>query len=126
MPVPPPTLPFLDHAAIGILQCLPDMLGFDVESVHIVEPAIGRLGDNRAGPALIDRVVLRLPVDDRIAHDADGMGVCDPDGTFQHAAFLHPGGARHLTVAVECKGPRKDRFVILLSTRMDDGNACPG
>src|SRR5215207_10288698 len=105
----------------GSIQRLPDMLSLDVESIHIVEPAIGGFGDHRTGPALVDCVVLRLPVDDRIADDANRMGVRDADGTFQHAAFLHPGGTRDFAVAVEGKCAGEDGFMMLPPARVDDG-----
>src|SRR5262245_34284856 len=101
------------------------MVCFHVKTVHVVEPAIGGLSYNRAGPSLIDRVVLCLPVNDGVAHNANGMCIGDSNGTFQHATLFHPGCAGHLTVAVKGKRAREYRFIILLPAWVDDRDSRP-
>src|SRR6266498_3285574 len=107
------------------MQSFQNMLGFDKESVNVVEPTIGGFCDQWTGPALKDPAVLHLPPDDRIADNANAMSICNSNWTFQEAAFLHPGRAGHFAVAVEREPGGKDGIMVLLSTRVDNGHSCP-
>src|SRR5262245_59368167 len=102
------------------------MFGLDEESVDVIEPTIGGLCDKWAGPALKNCVLLNLPLDDRIAHDAHRMGVGAPNRTVETASLLHPGRAGHLAIAIERKPRGKYRIMIFLSARVDDGHASAG
>ena len=85
--------------------------------------AVVGFGDDRQPPRL-QRVLLRdLPLDDRVAHDADAVRVGDRDRTFEQPALLDPGRAGHLAVAVEREPRGEHRIGVGLAARMHDGHA---
>src|SRR5689334_4887818 len=96
------------------------MFRLDKESVDIVQPAIRRFRHQRTGPTLEDPAVLDLPLDDRIADNADAMRVGDPNRALEKAAFLHPGRAGHFAISVKGKPTCKDRVMLVLTARVDD------
>src|SRR5215212_6685296 len=101
------------------------MVGFDKESVDVIKPPIRCFGDQRARPTLKDPAMLNLPLDDRIADNANAMGVCNSNRTFEKATFLDPRGTCHFTIPVKRKPGCKHRVMILLSTWVDDSDTCP-
>src|SRR6185503_14009196 len=102
------------------------MFRLDEESVDVIEPAIGGFCHQRARPTLKNRILIYLPLDDRVAHDTHGMCIRNPDRTFKKAAFLHPGRAGHLAVAIEWEPRCKYGIVIFLPARMNNGHASAG
>src|SRR5262249_20182394 len=86
----------------------------------VVQTSIIRLGDDGQPPRLQHVLLRDFPFDDRVAHDADAVRVRDADGSLEVAAFLHPRGAGHLTVAVEREPGREHRIGVRLAARVDD------
>src|SRR4029077_1847085 len=64
-----------------------------------------------------------LPLEDRVAHDADTVRIRDRDGSLEYSRFPKPRGSGHLAVAVE-RVPRAEYGIVAaLPSRMDDGHA---
>ena len=105
------------------------MLTRDVKAVDVVEVAVVGLGDDRQCPEDVRLVrqrfemsVLDLPLDDRVAHDADGVRVGQHDRPLEKSGLGDPGGARHLAVAVQRVPAGEDR-VVLAAARQDGRHA---
>ena len=98
----------------------------DVESVDVVQEPVPRLGDDGkaevAGIAFAS-AALHVPLDDRVAHDADAVRVGDENRGAQEARFLDPGRAGHLAVAVEGVPPREHTVAERAALRQDGGDA---
>src|SRR5215212_7028184 len=102
------------------------MLRFHKEGVDVIEPAIRSFSDQWAGPALKDPAMCHLPLNNRVAHHANTMRVCNPNRTFQKAAFFHPCRACHLTVPVEGEPGCEDRVMDFRTTWVNNGDPGSG
>src|SRR5881394_2578067 len=79
------------------------MLGFYVEAVDVVKPAVPGFGNDRKRPPVpggIGLAVIDAPLNHGVADDADAVRVGDHDGAFEESGFFDPGGAGHFTVSV--------------------------
>ena len=85
-----------DRAARGRVERGEDVLRPDVQAVDVVQPAVVGLGDDRQAPGrLVGRVAARDVVgDQRVADDADAVGVGDRDRRRQQPRLLDPGQCR--------------------------------
>ena len=104
------------------------VLGLDVETVDVVEPAVPGLGDDGQRPPVAAGIGLAVgdaPLDDGVAHDADAVGVGDHHGAFEEAGFFDPGGAGHFAVAVVREPAGEDGIHHgIFAARENGGNAC--
>ncbi len=103
------------------------VLGLDVETVDVVEPAIPSFGDDRERPPVAGGVGLAMrnaPLDDRVADDADAVCVGDHHWTLEKAGLLHPSCAGHFPIAVERPPTGKDRIAHgIFTARENRGDA---
>src|SRR5262249_34288555 len=92
-----------DGTARGGGEGLEDVLGFDVEAVHVVEPEVAGFGDDGEAPGHRARVrpVRDIVGDQGVADGAHAVGVGDADRRRQQTRFLDPGDAGHLAGAVQ-------------------------
>src|SRR5690348_9579409 len=68
---------------------------------------------------------MHLPLQDRIADDAHRMRVRDCNRALEEPRFLEPGGASHLTVAVEGEPGAHHWIGIVLAARVNDRDTRP-
>jgi hypothetical protein len=67
--------------------------------------------------------VLHLPGDHGVADHAYAVRIGDHHGSGEEAGIFHPGGAGHLTVAIEGEPGGEDRVVVGLAAGMNGGDA---
>src|SRR5262249_52520647 len=108
---------FRYRPGLRVLQCRADMLVLDMEAVAVVEPTVPGLGDHRHGPRLDKILLVHLPGNNRVADDADAMGIGDQNGAFEETGLFDPGRAGHLAVAIQGKPGSEDGVVGLLASR---------
>ena len=101
MPVPPPTLPSLTEASLASRQRIVDVVGGDVRAVDVVEHAVPRLGDDGQRPPVVAGALCRLDPHERVANDADRMGIGQRDRGGEQTGLFDPVTSRHLPVAIE-------------------------
>ena len=99
------------------------VLRLHVKAVDVVQPAVVGFGDDRQPPRLQDVATRDLPLNDRVAHDADAVRVGDRDRPLEQAALLDPGRAGHLAVAVQREPGGEHGIVVGPAARMDDRDA---
>jgi hypothetical protein len=117
---------FFDRAGVGDVEGVEGVFGLDVKSVDVVEPAVPGFGDHGQRPEVafhVGRAVLDLPGNDGVAHDSDAVRVGDHYGAGEEAGVVDPGGAGHLTVAVEGEPGGEDGVVGSFAARMNGGDA---
>ena len=120
MPVPPPTLPSATGPARAESSAAIDVLRPDMKTVDVVEVAVLCLGHDRQRPPVATRIRLALahaPGDDGVTYDTDAVRVREHDGSLQSAAFVDPGRAGHLAIAVQREPARRTRDVERLLPR---------
>ena len=108
---------FFDRAAMRGVERVESILGFHVESVDVVQPAVPGFGHHGERPPVafhVGRAVLDFPGDDGVAHHADAVRVGDHDGAVEKAGVFEPGCAGHLAVAVEREPAAEDGVVGVL------------
>ena len=120
MPVPPPTAPSSTAPPPARGERRGHVLGLDVEAVDVVEEAVPGLADDRQAPRADSLAVLRRG-DERVAHDADGVRVRQPDRRRQQPGVADPFEPGQLTVAVDPVRAGEER----LGRRQDDGDSRP-
>src|SRR5688572_7874772 len=96
------------RSALGPIERADDVLGPNVEPVDVVQAPVVRLSHDRQPPRLHPRLA-DLPLQNRIAHDADAVRVRDRDRSLEDPRLLQPGGPRHLAIAVEREPGAEDR-----------------
>src|SRR5262245_2588271 len=107
-----------------IVDCVERVLGFDVETIGVVEPAVPRFRDNRQRPPVTGGVGLAMthaPLNDGVANDTDAVRVGNHDGAFQKAGLLDPGDPGHFTVSVLRKPSSEYRIVHGIFTAGENG-----
>src|SRR5258708_24302 len=113
---------FFDRPAVSGIECMPCVLGFDVESVNVVEIAIPGLGDYRERPPValhVGTAALDLPGDDCVSNHSDAVRVGDHHGTIEKSGVVDPGRAGHLSIAVECEPGGEHGVVAGFAARMN-------
>ena len=111
-----------DGPAARAVERREHVLGLHVEAVDVVEQAVVGLGHDRQAPGLQARP-RHLPLEDRVAHDADAVRVGDRDRALEEAALLEPRRPGHLAVAVEREPGAEHGIAARLAARVDDGDA---
>ena len=98
-----------------------------MEAVEIIDSAIPGFGHDRQCPrvvALRQLAGIAQPLDHRIAHDADTVGIGHHHGPGQQARLVNPGGAGHFTVAVQPEPTGQRRIGVgTEAARQDCGDA---
>src|SRR5215216_3194792 len=102
------------------------MLRLNEKGIDIIQPSVGGFSHEGSRPALEDTTVFHLPLNDGVPHNAHAVCVCNPNGTFEETAFLHPGGAGHFAVAIKGEPSCEYGIVYILSARVDNGHSRPG
>src|SRR6267378_4719306 len=95
---------FFDSAGVCGINGVEGVLGFDVEAVDVVEPAVPSFCDDGERPPVAGGIGLAMsntPLNDGVADDADAVRVGDHYGTFEKTGFFDPGRAGHFAVAIE-------------------------
>jgi hypothetical protein len=87
------------------------MLGADMKAVDVVQGAVVGLTHHGQCPDRVAHPVRSgAPLDDRVVHDTDAVGVRDADRSGKHAVLADPLKPRQLSVAVEPMRPGEYRF----------------
>ena len=116
MPVPPPTEPSSTGPSPRRASAVPACSGLDVEAVDVVQDAVPGLAHHRQAPVVLAGLG---GGDERVANDADRVGVGETDRRRQQARVAHPFEPRQLAVAVDPVRAGEER----LGRRQDDGDA---
>ena len=77
------------------------MLRLDMEAVDVVQTSVIGFGDDRQQPRLLHLAMPHGPHNGCVSHGADAVRVSDEDRAFEETAFVNPGRAGHLAVAVD-------------------------
>ncbi len=121
--MPPPTFPRRDRAAGGVLVRGAYVLGRHVLAADVVQKAVPGFGDHRQRPRLL-AVLLALQCGEGVAYDTDASGVGQPDRRTEQTVLDQPGGAGHLTIAVQPVNSGVHRSLEgITGLRMDDRHA---
>jgi hypothetical protein len=95
----------------------------DVEPVDVAQVPVPGFGHHRETAVEGVREPGAAPLDHRVAHGPDAVGVGDGDRVDQQSVVVDPGRARHFAVPVEAEPSGEYRIQVFLAPRKDGGDA---
>src|SRR5215831_19055391 len=107
---------------MGCIERVPSILWFHVEPVDVVEVTIPGLGHHGQRPPVAFHIggsVLDLPGDHGIPNNPYTVSIGDEHGPVEEAGVIHPCGASHLAVSIECEPGGKNCVIGILATWMN-------
>ena len=125
IPVPPPTFPSATGPGFALSRARKVCCLGHVKPIDVAEVAVPGLRHDRKAAVEVVGETGAPPLDHCVPHGADAVGVGDRDRIHEQAVIFDPGGAGHLSVAVEIEPAGEDRGEVVAPAGEDRGDAGP-